>query len=51
MPSLREWLHEKTRAVIFPTMAACFGFEPAELHYLDLFLVKYDGEVALESCA
>ena len=46
VPALREWLHERSRTVLFPTLAACYGFAPAELHYMDLFLVRYDGDTS-----
>jgi predicted 2-oxoglutarate/Fe(II)-dependent dioxygenase YbiX len=46
VPTLRDWLQERSRRVIFPTLAACYGFHASELHYMDLFLVRYDAEAS-----
>jgi predicted 2-oxoglutarate/Fe(II)-dependent dioxygenase YbiX len=44
VPALRDWLQDRSRRVIFPTLAAYYGFDPSELHYMDLFLVRYDAD-------
>lgn len=44
VPELRDWLYECSRQVIFPTLASFYGFDPAECHYMDLFLVRYDAD-------
>jgi len=44
VPALREWLLQRSQNTIFPILASCYGFSAAELHYMDLFLVRYDGD-------
>ncbi|KAG8459367.1 hypothetical protein KFE25_013003 [Diacronema lutheri] len=44
VPELRAWLARETRETLFPTLARLYGFAPAELHYMDLFVVRYTAE-------
>jgi predicted 2-oxoglutarate/Fe(II)-dependent dioxygenase YbiX len=44
VPALRDWLLRESRQVLFPTLAQLYGFEPAHLRYMDLFLVRYTAE-------
>lgn len=41
VPSLRAWLLHESAVTLFPTLAALYGVDASELHYLDLFLVRY----------
>ncbi|KAJ1618636.1 hypothetical protein T492DRAFT_849184 [Pavlovales sp. CCMP2436] len=42
--ALRDWLLCESRETLFPTLAHLYGFEPSELHFMDLFLVRYTAE-------
>lgn len=44
VPALRDWLARESRETLFPTLAHLYGFEPAQLRYMDLFLVRYTAE-------
>lgn len=44
VPALRDWLMRETHEVLFPTLAHLYGFAPAELRYMDLFLVRYTAD-------